>query len=165
MSLTWAHSTDWKAHLLKYKTRPAICLSFSVWMSVQKYPLQRSFHSFPPNICMRTVYSYLLLHEQCPPTQSLSLIFLRKMCFYGLVMSFLILSSAELRRLNCPNVFSHKKHSLFQPSHPFWMKRTHTQSFQEALSVALTFPSLYWHLLRSNKPVSHVSCWGTTDTL
>lgn len=57
MCLTWAHSIDWKAHLLKYKTRPAICLCYSIWMSVPKYPCYReiSSHFHPIFICVQCI--------------------------------------------------------------------------------------------------------------
>lgn len=72
MPPTWAHSTDWKAYLLKYKTRWAICLCYSTWMAVPKYPCCREisshFHSIficmqciPPCSCINNV----LQHKQC----------------------------------------------------------------------------------------------------
>ena len=84
MSLTWAHSTDWKAHLLKYKTRPAICLCYSTWTSVPKYPCYReiSSHFHPIFICVQCIppcscVNSVLQHKQCFPLWCSCDVFLR----------------------------------------------------------------------------------------
>lgn len=73
MSLTWAHSTDWKAHLLKHKTRPAMCLCYSTWMSVLKY------------LCCREISSHfhpLFIHMQIIlPCSCINSVLQCKQCF------------------------------------------------------------------------------------
>lgn len=71
---------------------------------------------------MCVVYSPLFLHEQCPPTQTVSLSDVPVMYFYGLVISLLTLHSAELRRLELPR--SHlTQEALTPPAIPALLAR------------------------------------------